>query len=61
MTIKPEDAGLHLKPSKNPDAVALGRRGGLVGGVARAAGLSAEQRSLIARKAAKKRWEKDGR
>jgi hypothetical protein len=41
---------------KNPAAVALGRRGGLKGGKARAASLTPEQRSEIARKAAKKRW-----
>lgn len=41
---------------KNPAAVALGRLGGLKGGAARAARLSAEERSHIAKKAAKKRW-----
>lgn len=41
---------------KNPAAVELGRLGGLKGGVARAKKLSSEQRSRIARKAAKKRW-----
>jgi hypothetical protein len=41
---------------KNPAAVALGRRGGLKGGKARAASLTPEQRSEIARKAAAKRW-----
>ena len=33
-----------------------GRRGGLRGGVARAATLTPEQRSEIAKKAAEKRW-----
>ncbi len=47
---KPEDTG------KDPAAVALGRKGGLKGGKARAAKLSAEERSEIARKAAKARW-----
>jgi hypothetical protein len=42
--------------AKNPAAVALGRLGGLKGGKARAAKLTAEQRKDIARKAAKKRW-----
>ena len=42
---------------KNPHAVALGRRGGLKGGKARAAKLSSERRSAIARIAAKARWE----
>lgn len=37
-------------------AAALGRIGGLKGGKARAAKLSPEQRSEIARKAAEKRW-----
>ena len=41
---------------KNPAAVALGRLGGLKGGKARAAKLSAEDRSEIARKAAIARW-----
>ena len=44
---------------KNPAAVALGRLGGKKGGHARAARLSAEQRSEIARKAALARWKKD--
>lgn len=43
---------------KNPHAVALGRRGGLVGGMARARALKAEQRSEIASKAARARWVK---
>jgi hypothetical protein len=41
---------------KDPAAVALGRKGGLKGGKARAASLSKEQRSEIAKKAAKTRW-----
>ncbi len=41
---------------KNPHAVALGRAGGLKGGKARAAALTPEQRSEIARKAAAARW-----
>jgi len=43
---------------KNPNAVALGRLGGLKGGLARAARLTAEERSEIARKAAQARWRK---
>lgn len=43
---------------KNPNAVALGRLGGLKGGKARAAKLSPKKRSEIAQKAAKKRWSK---
>lgn len=41
---------------KDPNAVALGRKGGLKGGKARAAALSAEQRREIAKKAARQRW-----
>ena len=41
---------------KDPAAVALGRKGGLKGGKARAAKMSAEERSESARKAAKARW-----
>ena len=44
------------EPVKNPAAVALGRLGGLKGGKARAAKLSAKKRSEIAKKAAKARW-----
>lgn len=43
-------------PNKDPAAVSLGRRGGLKGGAARAASLTPEQRSEIAKKAAAKRW-----
>jgi hypothetical protein len=43
---------------KNPAAVALGRLGGLKGGKARAAKLSAEERSELARRAAQARWSK---
>ncbi|MGD0854662.1 MAG: hypothetical protein ABSA18_02515 [Dehalococcoidia bacterium] len=43
---------------KNPNAVALGRLGGLKGGKARAEKLSPEKRKEIAQKAARKRWEK---
>ena len=43
---------------KNPAAVALGRLGGLKGGKIRAARLTPEQRSSIAKKAAAARWGK---
>ncbi len=46
------------KPTKNPAAVALGKLGGLKGGKARAAKLTAKKRSEIAKKAAKARWKK---
>ncbi len=41
---------------KDPAAVALGRKGGLKGGKARAASMSAKQRSDVAKIAAKARW-----
>jgi hypothetical protein len=41
---------------KDPAAVALGRKGGLKGGKARAAKMTAKQRSAAAKKAAKARW-----
>lgn len=46
---------------KNPAAVALGRLGGLKGGKARAAKLTPERRQEIARKAARARWNPEGR
>jgi len=46
-------------PEKNPAAVALGRLGGMKGGKARAAKLTAKKRSEIAKKAAAARWKKD--
>jgi hypothetical protein len=46
------------KRRKNPYAVALGRRGGKKGGPARAATMTAEERSESARKAVKARWAK---
>lgn len=48
--LTPEEQG------KDPAAVALGKRGGLKGGVARAAKMTKEQRSESARKAPKPRW-----
>ena len=44
--------------SRNPHFVSLGSKGGKKGGKARAKRLSAEQRSAIAKKAAKERWRK---
>ena len=46
------------KDNKNPNAVALGRLGGLKGGRARAEKLSKKKRIEIAKKAAKVRWKK---
>lgn len=50
---KTEDTG------KDPAAVSLGRRGGLKGGPARAAKLTAEQRCESAKKAASARWARE--
>ena len=41
---------------KNPAAVALGRKGGLKGGPARAASMTKAARSASAKKAAEARW-----
>jgi len=46
------------KRRKNPAAVALGRLGGLKGGVARSEKLTSERRREIATRAAKARWAK---
>jgi hypothetical protein len=46
---------------KDPAAVALGRKGGLKGGKARAASMTPEQRSEAARKAAAARWAKQSK
>jgi hypothetical protein len=50
--------GQPTKPRKrkNPAAVMLGRRGGLRGGKARAESLSPKERSEIAKRAARARW-----
>jgi hypothetical protein len=45
-------------PDRNVHAAALGRLGGLKGGIARAERLTAEERSQIAKKAARTRWNK---
>jgi hypothetical protein len=55
--IEPDKTG----SDKNPAAVALGRLGGKKGGLARAKSLSPEERSAIARKAAKSRWKDHAR
>lgn len=54
-----EDKREPADDGKDPAAVALGRKGGLVGGKARAAKLTPEQRSETARRAAAARWAKD--
>lgn len=48
-----------MAKKKNPHAVALGKMGGAKGGNIRAAKLTAEQRSDIARKAVLVRWAKE--
>jgi hypothetical protein len=47
------------KKAKNPNAVALGRLGGLKGGKARIAQLNPEERRELARKAVQARWAKE--
>jgi hypothetical protein len=49
-------ATMKTPEGKDPLAVALGRRGGLKGGYARAAKMSAKERSDSAKKAARARW-----
>ena len=58
-------AGLEIKEAVQTQddiikaaAAALGRKGGLKGGKARAAALTPKRRSEIAKKAAKARWHK---
>ena len=55
-TAEDKPGKLHDATGKNPAAVALGRLGGLKGGKARAAKLSAKKRKEIAKKAAEVRW-----
>jgi hypothetical protein len=45
-----------MRKTKNPHAVALGRKGGKIGGKARWEGVSPEQRRAHAKKAAAARW-----
>ena len=52
-----EDKAPDPNEGKDPAAVALGKRGGK----ARAASMSAEKRSEIARRAARKRWKQTHR
>lgn len=46
---------------KDPAAIARGHLGGIKGGAARAAKMTAEQRSESARRAAKARWAREQR
>ena len=57
-TAPPEPVPEPEDPVKTAAAL-LGRRGGLKGGAARAAKLSPEERSAIAKKAAAARWRRD--
>jgi hypothetical protein len=53
--------GQTVEPEETPEkqyAREFARKGGLVGGKARAASLSAEKRKTIAKKAAAARWDK---
>lgn len=51
-----ETEDVKTEDGKNPAAVALGRKGGLQGGKARANALSSDERKAIAQKAAATRW-----
>ena len=50
---------IYTPDGKDAAAVALGRRGGLKGGAARAGKLTPERRREIARVAASARWKRD--
>jgi hypothetical protein len=52
----PKRSSKKTDKKKNPAAVALGRLGGLKGGKARMAKLSAKERSELGRKAILARW-----
>lgn len=54
-----EEPPVEVAPEKDPAAVALGRKGGLKGGKARAEGMTPRARSMSARKAAKARWSRE--
>ena len=56
--VEPEQLKPLSTEGKNPNAVALGRLGGLKGGKARANKLTPEKRKEIAQKAAQTRWAK---
>ncbi len=51
-----EDSPVPVDDGKDPNAVALGRKGGKKGGAARAAALTPERRREIAQKAVAARW-----
>jgi len=53
-----DETAERLDSGKDPAAVSLGQRGGLKGGVARAAKMTPQERSETARKAAITRWKR---
>jgi len=55
-TIAEKSEARDIPPDVSAAAAALGRRGGLKGGPARAAALSPKKRAEIAKKAAAARW-----
>lgn len=55
-----QDAAPDPDEGKDPAAVALGRKGGLKGGKARAAKMTRKQRSEAAKRAARARWGSSG-
>lgn len=56
---EPEQPKTLSTEGKNPNAVALGRLGGLKGGKARASKMTPEHRREVAKKAAQARWGKN--
>lgn len=54
-------SGRLMDKPKNPAAVKLGKKGGRVGGKARARALSAQERSRSAQNAAQARWCESGK
>lgn len=54
----PPDEPVEITPEMRAAAAAFGRIGGKIGGPARAARLSPERRSEIAKAAARRRWKK---
>lgn len=51
---------MESEPPKDPNAVALGRKGGAKGGKVRASRMTVEERKEAARKAAQARWKQKG-
>lgn len=58
LTVQRATGQIPAVEKKNPAAVTLGRLGGLKGGKARAAKLSARKRAEIAKRAARARWDR---